>query len=56
LEPFFRENAMRWADALRDAGADVLTTERSGSRGDAFWRTELPLMVAWAFRNREPTS
>jgi enterochelin esterase-like enzyme len=49
LEPFFRENATRWADALRDAGADVVMTERDGSHGDAFWRTELPLMVAWAF-------
>src|SRR5271156_6569759 len=49
LEPFFRENATRWADALRDAGADVVMTERDGSHGDPFWRNELPLMVAWAF-------
>jgi enterochelin esterase-like enzyme len=49
LEPFFRENATRWATALRDAGADVVMTERAGSHGDAFWRQELPLMVAWAF-------
>jgi enterochelin esterase-like enzyme len=49
LEPFFRENATRWAAALRDAGADVVMTERAGSHGDAFWREELPLMVAWAF-------
>ena len=48
-EPFFRQNAARWADALRDAGADVLMTERVGSHGDAFWREEFPLMVAWAF-------
>jgi enterochelin esterase-like enzyme len=48
-EPFFRDNAARWADALRDAGADVVMTERDGSHGDAFWREELPLMVAWAF-------
>jgi enterochelin esterase-like enzyme len=47
-EPFFRQNATRWADALRDAGADVVMTERDGSHGDAFWRDELPLMVAWA--------
>jgi enterochelin esterase-like enzyme len=47
-EPFFRENATRWADALRGAGADVVMTERVGSHGDAFWRAELPLMVAWA--------
>jgi enterochelin esterase-like enzyme len=49
LEPFFRENATRWATALRDAGADVVMTERAGSHGDAFWPQELPLMVAWAF-------
>jgi enterochelin esterase-like enzyme len=49
LEPFFLENAARWADALRDAGADVVLNERPGSHGDAFWRAEFPLMVAWAF-------
>src|SRR5581483_7223292 len=48
-EPFFLANAARWADALRDAGADVVMTERAGSHGDAFWREELPLMVTWAF-------
>src|SRR3954463_14721581 len=45
-EPFFLENATRWADALREAGADVVITERLGSHGDTFWREELPLMVA----------
>jgi enterochelin esterase-like enzyme len=49
LEPFFRENAARWAEALSDAGADVVMTERAGSHGGAFWREEFPLMVAWAF-------
>src|ERR1700678_81418 len=49
LEPFFLENATRWADALRAAGADVVLTERVGSHGGAFWREEFPLMVAWAF-------
>ena len=49
LEPFFLDNATRWAVALRDAGADVVMTERAGSHGDAFWREEFPLMVAWAF-------
>jgi enterochelin esterase-like enzyme len=48
-EPFFVRNATRWAGALRDAGADVVMTERVGSHGGAFWREELPLMVAWAF-------
>jgi enterochelin esterase-like enzyme len=50
LEPFFLKNATRWAVALRDAGADVVMTERVGSHGDAFWKEEFPLMVAWAFR------
>jgi len=49
LEPFFLENARRWATALRDAGAEVVMTERVGSHGGVFWREELPLMVAWAF-------
>jgi enterochelin esterase-like enzyme len=49
LEPFFLENANRWAAALRDSGADVVMTERVGSHGDSFWREEFPLMVAWAF-------
>jgi pimeloyl-ACP methyl ester carboxylesterase len=38
LEPFFHDNATRWADALRDAGADVVMTERVGSHGDEFSR------------------
>lgn len=49
-EPFFLENANRWANALRDAGADVVMIERAASHGDAFWKEELPRMVEWAFR------
>ena len=49
LEPFFLANASRWADALRDAGGDVVLYERPGSHGDPFWEHEFPLMVAWAF-------
>ena len=49
LEPFFLNNASQWAGALRAAGADVVMTERVASHGGAFWREELPLMVAWAF-------
>ena len=49
LEPFFLANATRWAVALRDGGAEVVMTERVGAHGDAFWRDEFPLMVAWAF-------
>jgi enterochelin esterase-like enzyme len=48
-EPWFLENATRWADALRDADADVVMTERPGDHGDPFWQAEFPLMVAWAF-------
>jgi enterochelin esterase-like enzyme len=48
-EPFFRTNATRWAHALREAGADVVMTERAGAHGDAFWKHEFPLMVTWAF-------
>jgi enterochelin esterase-like enzyme len=49
LEPFFLNNAIRWAVALRDAGADVVMSERIASHDDALWRGEFPLMVAWAF-------
>jgi len=48
-EPFFLENATRWASALANQGGDVVMKERAGSHGDAFWRREFPLMVAWAF-------
>jgi enterochelin esterase-like enzyme len=48
-EPFFLENATRWATALRDGGADVVMNERAGKHGGRFWREEFPLMVAWAF-------
>lgn len=48
-ESFFRDNAERWAVALRDAGADVVMTEREGKHGGDFWRSEFPLMTAWAF-------
>jgi len=49
LEPFFLQNATRWATALRSAGAEVVLSERVGSHGDALWREEFPRMVAWAF-------
>jgi enterochelin esterase-like enzyme len=48
-EPFFLENAARWATALRGAGADVVMMERAAGHADAMWRDEFPLMVAWAF-------
>ena len=49
LEPFFLDNAARWAGALRNAAADVVMNERVGGHDDAMWRKEFPLMVAWAF-------
>ena len=52
-EPFFLTNATRWADALREAGADVVMAERAGAHGGAFWKQEFPLMVAWALHGRE---
>jgi enterochelin esterase-like enzyme len=48
-EQFFLDNAARWDRALRDAGADVVMTERDGGHGGPFWGEELPLMVAWAY-------
>ena len=54
-EPFFLENAARWAAALRDAAADVVMSERVAGHDDAMWREEFPLMVAWAFVHRPAT-
>ncbi len=48
-EPFFLDNAKRWAAALTRAHAEVVMTERDGGHGGDFWRRELPLMAAWAF-------
>ena len=48
-EPFFLDNATRWAVALREAGADVEMRERFASHDDAMWREEFPRMVTWAF-------
>jgi enterochelin esterase-like enzyme len=48
-EPFFLENATRWAEALARTGADVVMTTREGPHGGEFWIEEFPLMLAWAF-------
>lgn len=48
-EPFFLENATRWAKALETAGTEVVLTERHGDHGDPFWADEFPKMIAWAF-------
>ncbi|WP_204340532.1 alpha/beta hydrolase [Rhizobium leguminosarum] len=49
LEPFFLDNATRWAEALRTAGADVVMSEQVGDHGDPFWQAEFLKMVDWAF-------
>ncbi|NIK55446.1 alpha/beta hydrolase [Kribbella shirazensis] len=48
-EPWFLENATRWADALTNANAEVVLIERPGNHGDPFWQTEFALMATWAF-------
>lgn len=48
-EPFFLENAKRWADALRNDGKKVIFEERDAGHDDVMWRAELPKMIAWAF-------
>lgn len=48
-EPFFLDNAIRWAEALRRTGADVVMAQRAGSHGGALWREEFSRMAAWAF-------
>ncbi|WP_229022954.1 hypothetical protein [Actinomarinicola tropica] len=46
-EPFFRDNAGRWAEAFAAAGADVVMIERPGGHGAASWRDELPAVISW---------
>jgi enterochelin esterase-like enzyme len=48
-EQFFLADAMRWANALRSAGADVVMTERVGPHSGEVWAEQFPLIVAWAF-------
>ena len=55
-EPFFLENATRWAAALRDAHAEVVMSERPAGHDDEMWRREFPLMIRWAFGLRGETS
>lgn len=52
-EPFFRENAARWAAALRAADADVLMRERTAGHDAKMWQEEFSLMIAWAFGKGE---
>ena len=48
-EPWFLDNARRWADAFAAAGAEVVMESRDGEHGGTFWYDELPRMVCWAF-------
>lgn len=48
FEPFFRNNAARWAAALRDAAADVVMIVRIAGHDHAMWPEVFPMMVAWA--------
>ena len=48
-EQWFFDNATRWADALSDAGGDVVIEQRNGEHGGEFWYDEIPRMIAWAF-------
>lgn len=48
-EPFFVDNATRWAVALERQGATVVAKQRPGAHGGSFWTEEFPLMVEWAF-------
>jgi enterochelin esterase-like enzyme len=48
-EPFFLNNAARWARALENAGGEVVFAQRDADHGPALWREEFPRMVDWAF-------
>ena len=41
---------MRWANALDEAGADVVIERRDGQHGGGFWYDEFPRMISWAFQ------
>jgi len=45
LEPFFLDNAARWAAALRDATADVVMSERAAGHDHEMWPWELYEMM-----------
>lgn len=48
-EPFFLDNALRWADALTVNGNEVIMEKREAGHDDLMWRKELPKMISWAF-------
>ena len=60
-EPFFRDNARRWAAALRAAGSEAIMTERDGSHGGPFLAARVPSHAGVGLRTTatepsEPTS
>jgi hypothetical protein len=48
-EPFFLDNAVRWAAALHDAAADVVMIQRPAGHDAEMWQREFPLMIQWVF-------
>src|SRR5580765_1593769 len=40
LEPFFLDNAARWAAALRDGGADIVMRKRMAGHDETMWGEE----------------
>lgn len=52
-EPFFLDNAVRWAAALRRNGRDVVMEERDAGHDDTMWRAEFPEMISWFSSGRE---
>ena len=48
-EPFFLDNAARWAAALRQAAPGVVLSQRAAGHDATMWRREFPLMIRWAF-------
>jgi hypothetical protein len=55
LEPFFRDNATRWAVALRGAGADVVMSERVASHGEGAVARRVPAdggVGVWTMKHR----
>jgi hypothetical protein len=49
MEPFFLDNARLWAEALQEAGANVVMHERDVAHGAERWRAEFSHMLKWAF-------
>lgn len=48
-EPFFLENAQRWAHALQNSDNEFVMIQGNGGHDEKMWRSEFPKMVSWAF-------